>query len=59
MAFPKQFEIEIPLLQTIQELGGSGKPKEIYPLVSKHFAQLTDVYILTVPPECRCSVPHE
>jgi len=42
MAFPKQFEIEIPLLQTIQELGGSGKPKEIYPLVSKHFAQLTD-----------------
>lgn len=42
MAFPKQFEIEIPLLQTIQELGGSGKPKEIYPKVSKHFPQLTE-----------------
>jgi len=42
MAFPKQFEIEIPLLQTIQALGGSGKPKEIYPRVSKHFPQLTE-----------------
>jgi restriction system protein len=42
MAFPKQFEIELPLLQTIQELGGSGKPKEIYPHVSKRFPQLTE-----------------
>lgn len=42
MAFPKQFDIEIPLLQTIQELGGSGKPKEIYPRVSKLFPQLTE-----------------
>ncbi len=42
MAFPKQFEIEVPLLQTIQALGGSGKPKEIYPLVSKRFPQLTE-----------------
>jgi restriction system protein len=42
MAFPKQFEIEIPLLQTIQELGGSGKPKEIYPRVSQLFPQLTE-----------------
>jgi len=42
VAFPKQFDIEIPLLQTIQELGGSGKPKEIYPRVSKLFPQLTE-----------------
>ena len=42
MAFPKQFEIEIPLLETIQELGGTGKPKEIYPRVSKLFPQLTE-----------------
>jgi len=42
MAFPKQFEIEIPLLQAIQELGGSGKPKEIYPRVSQLFPQLTE-----------------
>ncbi len=42
MAFPKQFDIEIPLLRTIQELGGSGKPKEVYPRVSKLFPQLTE-----------------
>lgn len=42
MAFPKQFEIETPLLQTISEMGGSGKPKEIYPRVSQHFPQLTE-----------------
>jgi restriction system protein len=42
MAFPKQFDIELPLLQTIQELGGSGKPKVIYPRVAKLFPQLTE-----------------
>ena len=42
MAFPRQFEIEIPLLEVIQKLGGSGKPKEIYPQVVKYFPQLTE-----------------
>lgn len=42
MAYPKQFEIEIPLLQVIQTLGGSAKPKEIYPEVAKSFPQLTE-----------------
>ncbi len=42
MAYPRQFEIEIPLLQTLEELGGSGKPKEIYPRITKHFPQLTE-----------------
>lgn len=42
MAFPRQFEIEVPLLEVIQSMGGSGKPKEIYPQVAKHFPQLTE-----------------
>ncbi len=42
MAFPKQYEIEVPLLKTLIELGGSGKPKEIYPKVTAHFSQLTE-----------------
>lgn len=50
MAFPKQFEIEIPLLQTIQELGGTGKPKEIYPRVSKLFPQLTEEELIAKLP---------
>ena len=41
MAFPKQFEIELPLLRSILNLGGAGKPKDIYPLVTKAFDQLT------------------
>ncbi|MBO8161780.1 MAG: restriction endonuclease [Thermosipho sp. (in: Bacteria)] len=38
---PKQREIEIPLLQVLFEIGGSGKPSEIYPLVTQKFPQLT------------------
>ncbi len=41
MAYPKQYEVEVPLLKTIMELGGSGKPKDIYPRVSVHFKNLT------------------
>ena len=58
MAFPKQYEIEIPLLRTIQELGGSGKTTEIYPRVSKHFPQLS---IQSIQPRWGCltfSIPH-
>ncbi len=42
MAYPKQFEVEIPLLRAIHDLGGSGKPKELYPIVAKAFPQLTE-----------------
>jgi len=42
MSYPKQYEIEIPLLQTIHELGGAAKTTDIYPRVSKHFPQLTE-----------------
>jgi restriction system protein len=42
MSYPKQYEIEIPLLQTIHELGGAAKTADIYPRVSKHFPQLTE-----------------
>jgi len=29
MSFPKQSEIELPLLKTLQELGGKAEPKEL------------------------------
>lgn len=42
MAFPKQSEIEVPLLLALEALGGEAKPKQVYPLVAKHFSQLTE-----------------
>jgi restriction system protein len=50
MAFPKQYEIEIPLLKTIDELGGSGKTTDIYPRVAKYFPQLTEEDLLAKLP---------
>lgn len=38
----KQAEIEIPLLKCLEELGGSGKPQDIYPRIRKFFPNLTD-----------------
>jgi restriction system protein len=38
---PNQKEIELPVLEILVELGGEGKPKQIYPLVTKKFSQLT------------------
>lgn len=43
MALPKQTEIEIPLLEVLVEMGGKGKAKEIYPLVTKKFPSITEV----------------
>jgi len=40
---PSQKDIEIPLLEVLNEIGGQGKPKEIYPLVTKKFLQIRDV----------------
>lgn len=42
MALPKQTEIEIPLLEVLIEMGGNGKAKDIYPLVTKKFPSITD-----------------
>ena len=39
---PKQKDIEIPLLEVLVELGGQGKPKEIYPLVTKKFPEIRE-----------------
>jgi restriction system protein len=41
LPFPKQIEVEIPLLQALVELGGEGRPRDVYPLVTKRFPQLT------------------
>jgi restriction system protein len=41
MSFPKQSEIELPLLKTLQELGGKAEPKELYPRLATLFPQLT------------------
>jgi len=42
MALPTQTEIEIPLLEILVEMGGKGKTKEIYPLVTKKFPSISD-----------------
>lgn len=38
---PKQNDIEIPLLKVLVELGGQGRPQEIYPLVTEKFSDIT------------------
>lgn len=42
MAFPKQSDVDLPLLETLVKLGGSAKPKIIYPVVATYFPQLTE-----------------
>ncbi|MBU2809957.1 hypothetical protein HF669_00850 [Acidithiobacillus thiooxidans] len=42
MAFPKQSDVDIPLLQVLDNMGGSAKPKNLYPMVATYFPQLTD-----------------
>jgi restriction system protein len=39
---PKQKDIEVPLLEVLMALGGQGKPKEIYPLVTKKFPEIRE-----------------
>lgn len=43
MSYPVQREIEIPLLKTLDRLGGEAKPMDIYPEVAKYFPALTEV----------------
>ena len=42
MVLPKQKDIEIPLLEVLVEIGGRGRPKDIYPLVTKKFPQIRE-----------------
>jgi hypothetical protein len=42
MAYPKQKEIEIPLLKEIDRAGGEVRPRDIYDKVVQHFPQLTE-----------------
>ena len=41
MPFPKQGDIEIPLLKVLAESGGSAKPRDIYPKVAAYFPELS------------------
>lgn len=41
MPFPKQGDIEIPLLKVLAESGGSAKPRDLYPKVAAYFPELT------------------
>ncbi len=41
MAFPKQSDIEIPLLRVLLDSGGSAAPGEIYPKIAADFPDLT------------------
>ena len=41
MAYPRQAEIEVPLLQAIAEFGGAARPRDVYPKVAEAFPQLT------------------
>lgn len=37
-----QKDMEVPLLEVLVEIGGQGKPKDIYPLVTKKFPKMTN-----------------
>ena len=38
---PPQAEIEVPLLEALVQLGGQAKPKDVYPIVTAKFPQVT------------------
>lgn len=42
MSYPKQSEVELPLLKLLHELGGKTAPKQIYPRLTTNFPQLTE-----------------
>lgn len=41
LPFPRQAEIELPLLEVLSEGGGEGRPRDLYPLVATRFPSLT------------------
>ena len=42
MPFPSQRELEVPLLQVLDELGGEALPRDIYPKLAERYPQLTE-----------------
>lgn len=43
MAIPSEKDIEVPLLEEIQAMGGEARPSDLYDRVASHFPQLTSV----------------
>jgi len=41
MVLPKEKEIQVPLLEVLIEIGGQGKTKDIYDLVTKKIPSIT------------------
>lgn len=41
MPFPKQADIEVPLLKVLVDLGGASEPRKLYSLVAAHFPDLS------------------
>lgn len=41
MPFPKQSDVEIPLLQALVDAGGSAEPQAVYPKIAAQFPDLT------------------
>lgn len=39
---PKESDVQLPLLQVLVEIGGEGRTKDIYPLVTKKFPKITE-----------------
>ena len=42
MSLPRERDIELPLLRALVELGGEARPRDVYPLVTKAFPELTE-----------------
>jgi restriction system protein len=40
--FPRQKDMEIPLLRVLASLGGQARPQEVYPAITKVFPELTE-----------------
>jgi len=41
MPYPKQSDVEVPLLRALEQLGGQAAPQALYPLVAQQFPDLT------------------
>jgi restriction system protein len=42
MTFPKQSDVEIPLLRALMAAGGQARPRDLYPVVANSFPDLSD-----------------
>jgi restriction endonuclease Mrr len=42
VAIPRQADIELPLLRVLTQMGGQGRPRDVYPLLELAFPDLTD-----------------